>query len=69
MATEYETINQRLIGELKAHRREIRSPAVFDPRRDRDPEDEAAQLAYPGDVGGGGAACDDADRGQVEDDH
>ncbi|WP_369930381.1 hypothetical protein [Xanthomonas sp. NCPPB 2632] len=69
MTTEYETINQRLIGELKAHRREMRSPVIVDPRRYRDPEDEAVQLAYPGDASAADVACDDAELGQVEDDH
>ncbi|WP_036140612.1 hypothetical protein [Luteibacter sp. 9135] len=69
MTTEYETINQRLIGELKAQRREVRSPAIVDPRRYRDPEDEAGQLADPGDAGTTSVACDDADRGPLDDDH
>lgn len=69
MTTEYETINQRLIGELKAQRREMRSPAILDPRRYRDPEDEAGQLAYPGDAGTTTVVCEDNDRAPLEDDH
>lgn len=69
MTTEYETINQRLISELEAHRREMRIPAILDPRRYRDPEDEAGQLAYAVDAGATGLGCDDTDRGPLDDDH
>jgi hypothetical protein len=69
MTTAYDTINQRLIGELKARRRQIPGPAVVDPRRYRDPEDEAAQLAYPGEVDTADVSCEDAGPRQVEDDH
>lgn len=62
MTTDYETINQRLIGELKAqrHDRDHPHPSAA-ARRDRDADDEAGQVAFVDDAGDWRELCDDVD--------